>query len=210
MSITDAFYAFNFETSNAGEMPETSSFPDWLSRLAYQLINNEFDQLSVASPPNRRSSTSAAGAPAAVKSHEQHSLHNLSLLSPYKGMRRTPQHLHTPQNCCTPLCWSLLHECELTPLVEQKNPRRQCSVKNCKRKTELYCVTCSKIDHSNGHRLFFCCGAGQRVTVKQSIGGAAATTTITTPLCYKWHLEHCNDKPSSEDDDEMWQVSDTV
>lgn len=87
MSITDAFYAFNFETSNAGEIPETSSFPDWLSRLAYQLINNEFDQLSVASPSHRRS-TSAAGAPAVVKSHEQHSLHNLSLLSPYKGTRR--------------------------------------------------------------------------------------------------------------------------
>jgi hypothetical protein len=87
MSITDAFYAFNFETSNAGGMSETSSFPDWLSRLAYQLINNEFDQLSVASPSNRRS-VSAAGAPAVVKSHEQHSLHNLSLLSPYKGTRR--------------------------------------------------------------------------------------------------------------------------
>lgn len=87
MSITDAFYAFNFETSNAGGMAETSSFPDWLSRLAYQLINNEFDQMSVASPSNRRSG-SAAGAPAVVKSHEQHSLHNLSLLSPYNGTRR--------------------------------------------------------------------------------------------------------------------------
>jgi hypothetical protein len=88
MSITDAFYAFTFETSNAGEMSETSSFPDWLSRLAYQLINNEFDQLSLASPPHRRSSTSATGAPAVIKSHEQHSLHNLSLLSPYNGTRR--------------------------------------------------------------------------------------------------------------------------
>jgi hypothetical protein len=88
MSITDAFYAFTFETSNASEMSETSSFPDWLSRLAYQLINNEFDQLSLASPPNRRSSASAIGAPAVVKSHEQHSLHNLSLLSPYNGTRR--------------------------------------------------------------------------------------------------------------------------
>jgi hypothetical protein len=106
MSITDAFYAFNFDTSNA-DMSETSSFPDWLSRLAYQLINNEFDQLSVASPSHRRS-TSAAGAPAVVKLHEQHSLHNLSLLSPYNGTRRlsscTVCHLHTPQKCCTPLC----------------------------------------------------------------------------------------------------------
>ena len=43
--------------------------------------------MSVASPSNRRSG-SAAGAPAVVKSHEQHSLHNLSLLSPYNGTRR--------------------------------------------------------------------------------------------------------------------------
>jgi hypothetical protein len=164
MSITDAFFAFNFETQDETSRP---SFPDWLSRLAFQLINNDFDQISLTSPSSRRSN--AAALPVAVESHEQHSLHNLILLSPF---------------------------------TDQKNPRRQCSVKGCTRKTELYCASCSKIDHANGHRLFFCCGAGQRVTVNRLQNGHATKTTITTPLCYKWHLDHCNDAASSSGDEE--------
>jgi hypothetical protein len=203
MSITDAFFAFNYETQNGAETA-SSSFPDWLSRLAYQLIHNDFDQQSMASPiSNRRSSIHVA--PVIVKSHEQHSLLNLSLLSPFNSTHCLTNASAT--ECCSKMLEmlhaTLFHSFELTLPADQKNPRRQCSVRNCKRKTELYCSTCSKIDHGNGHRLFFCCGAGQRVTVKRNEQGSrsAPTTTITTPLCYKWHLDHCNDVPSSESED---------
>ena len=91
MSMTDAFFAFNIGTDPSAEKP---SFADWLSRLAHQLINNEFDQLSLQSPPSRRSNGSGGSAAApAVASHEQHSLLNLSLLAPFTSAS-------APQTCC--------------------------------------------------------------------------------------------------------------
>jgi len=85
-----------------------------------------------------------------------------------------------------------------TPLAEHEaNPRRKCSVKGCTRKTELYCLDCSRIDHTSGHSLFFCCGTGQRVTKFKD-----GTQVVTQPLCYKFHLDHLNDHPAGSDDDE--------
>ena len=103
---------------------------------------------------------------------------------------------------------ALLNLCILSPFNRQINPRRQCSVKNCTRKTELYCADCSKIDHTNGHRLFYCCGPGQRVTCdrRERINGernpAFETLKITQPYCYKYHLDHLNEEPdkSAESD----------
>lgn len=162
MSVTDAYLAFNLGAMPGAQIP---SFPDWLGRLAYQLIHNDFDDIAFQSPPARRSSAASKSTPPPViKSHEQHALHNLCLLSPYNSA--------------------------------EANPRRQCSVNNCKRKTELYCLDCSKIDHASGHRLYFCCGAGQRVT-KFKVGDP----TITQPLCYKWHLDHLNDHPPGSSDE---------
>ena len=79
MSITDAFLAFNLEhpIHHAGE---PASFPDFLSRLAYQLIHNTFDEADFRSP--RRA---AVPPPIVRKLHEQHALLNLSLLSPFNG-----------------------------------------------------------------------------------------------------------------------------
>jgi hypothetical protein len=165
MSITDAFFAFNLGAPPNAEQP---SFPEWLSRLSYQLIHNDFDQVSLQSPlPAARRAQSVAQ-PKVLLSHEQHQLMNLTLLSPYN----------------------------LKP-----NPRRQCSVKGCHRKTELFCADCSKIDHTNGHRLFFCCGSGQRVTSdrRETIDGvrnpAFGLVKTTQPLCYKYHLDHVDDDP---------------
>jgi hypothetical protein len=164
MSITDAFFAFNLDAPAGTEQP---TFPEWLSRLSYQLINNEIDQLSLQSPISGRRAQPVAAAPT-LQSHEEHQLMNLSLLHPFN---------------------------------EKVNPRRQCSVKNCKRKTELYCADCSKIDHTNGHRLFFCCGVGQRVTCdrRTTIDGDPNPNfnevKTTQPLCYKYHLDHLGDNP---------------
>jgi hypothetical protein len=89
----------------------------------------------------------------------------------------------------------------LNPYNLKPNPRRQCSVKGCTRKTELYCADCSIIDHANGHRLFFCCGSGQRVTCdrRERIDGernpAYGLVKTTQPLCYKYHLDHVDDDP---------------
>ena len=166
MSITDAFFAFNLGLPLGTEQP---TFPEWLSRLSYQLINNDFDQVSLQSPiPASRRAQPVLAAPKVLLSHEQHQLMNLTLLHPYN----------------------------LKP-----NPRRQCSVKGCTRKTELFCADCSKIDHANGHRLFFCCGVGQRVTCdrRETIDGvrnpALGLFKTTQPLCYKFHLDHCDDDP---------------
>jgi hypothetical protein len=156
MSLTDAYLAFNLGAAPDAEKP---TFPDWLSRLAYQLVNNKFDEVSMHSPVSTRGSiSSTAHPPPVLQSHEQHALHNLCLLSPYNSA--------------------------------EANPRRQCSVPKCKRKTELYCLDCSKIDHASGNRLFFSCGAGQRVTKFKE-----GDPKITQPLCYKWHLDHWNDQP---------------
>ena len=101
--------------------------------------------------------------------------------------------------CCT---------AHLTPHAGQTNPRRQCSVKDCTRKTELYCSDCSTLDYTNGHRLFFVCGAGQRVQYdrREKIDGArnpnyGKPATITNPFCYKYHLDHLHDLPTTHDDD---------
>jgi hypothetical protein len=161
MSITDAYLAFNLENNLAQE--EGPAFPDFISRLAYQLIHNTFDVIDFQSPQNGRRPRNAVASSVISQPHEQHQLLNLSLLLPYS---------------------------------KQINPRRQCSVKNCHRKTELFCKDCSVIDHSNGHRLFFCCGVGQRVTVdrKKNIDGVRnanfGIAKVTQPLCYKWHLDH--------------------
>ena len=83
MSITDAYLAFNLGVAPDVEAP---TFSDFLSRLAYQLIHNEFDAASFQSPVNSRRSQSAKSSPAvALKSHEQHALYSLCLLSPYNG-----------------------------------------------------------------------------------------------------------------------------
>jgi hypothetical protein len=165
MSITDAFFAFLLGVPIGTEQP---TFPEWLSRLSYQLINNDFDQVSLQSPIPSRRAQPVLAAPRVLLSHEQHQLMNLTLLHPYN----------------------------LKP-----NPRRQCSVKGCTRKTELYCADCSKIDHANGHRLFFCCGVGQRVTCdrREEIDGernpAHGLFKQTQPLCYMYHLDHVDDDP---------------
>ena len=168
MSITDAFFAFNLDAPFGIEQP---TFPEWLSRLSYQLINNDIDQVSLQSPPARRAAATSAAAAPTLQSHEEHQLMNLSLLHPFN---------------------------------EKINPRRQCSVKNCKRKTELFCADCSKIDHANGHRLFFCCGVGQRVTCdrKERVNGERnpnlGVCITTQPLCYKYHLDHLDDDPEAD------------
>jgi hypothetical protein len=166
MSITDAFFAFTLDAPPGTEQP---TFPEWLSRLSYQLINNDFDQMSLQSPPSGSRRTPPVAAARTLQSHEEHQLMNLSILTPFN---------------------------------QQINPRRQCSVKGCTRKTELYCADCSIIDHTNGHRLFYCCGVGQRVTAdrRQTIDGTNnpkfETIKVTQPLCYKFHLDHLHDEPS--------------
>ena len=91
------------------------------------------------------------------------------------------------------------------PPTGQKNPRRKCSVNGCTRKTELYCQDCSKID-GNGHRLFYVCGAGQRVTIdgRDQVGGVRnkmkGTAKVTNPYCYKYHLDHLDDLVHVKDD----------
>lgn len=82
ISITDAFLAFNLENHSGEDQP---SFPDFLSRLVYQLIHNTFDAISFQSPANSRRTAAAPAVSHEVKSHEQHQLLNLALLSPFKG-----------------------------------------------------------------------------------------------------------------------------
>ena len=143
-SIRDAYLACCFEL---GEDPEREkiSFPDWLSKLSFQLINNTFDSVSFASPVGRRNGTPVSRSAVVKPLHEQHALFNICLLDEFKG------------------AWMTCLSCQiLMSTPDQTNPRRKCSVRGCTRKTELYCADCSIID-GNGSRLFFCCGAGQRV-----------------------------------------------
>lgn len=180
MSITDAFLAFNLENNLAED--EGPAFPDFISRLAYQLIHNTFDEIDFQSPQASRRRATAAVSPVIAPPHQQHQLLNLALLVPFN---------------------------------KQINPRRKCSVKGCGRKTELYCKDCSVIDHASGHRLFHCCGVGQRVTVdrQRNKGGVRnanfGIAKVTQPFCYKWHLDHIGQPANmSSDGDEDSDVND--
>jgi hypothetical protein len=85
MSITDAYLALKLELNREDAVP---AFPDFLSRLAYQLIHNNFDEVEFRSPPpaNRRVHGGAhVVSPVVRKSHEEHALLNLVLLSPFSG-----------------------------------------------------------------------------------------------------------------------------
>ncbi len=85
MSITDSYLAFCFGLRDN----EKPSFPDYLNRLAYQLVHNTFDesaQSSFVSPgPARRVQSSQPRSPAVKVSHEQHALLNLCLLDAFRG-----------------------------------------------------------------------------------------------------------------------------
>lgn len=100
MSITDAYLAFCFELG-----PDAKpSFPDWLNRLAFQLIHNDFDTVSLQSPPpGRRAAAPGPRVSTSIPaSHEQHALLNICLLDQYKGA--TNFHFHMLHSTCYTAC----------------------------------------------------------------------------------------------------------
>jgi len=86
MSITDAYLALKLELDREDAVP---AFPDFLSRLAYQLIHNNFDEVEFRSPaPSSRQRPHGVAhvvSPVVRKSHEEHALLNLVLLSPFSS-----------------------------------------------------------------------------------------------------------------------------